>query len=447
MEAGNIEEILSIKEVQLHEVANGAEKLKEWGPLQMTMHSHEGVSGLWLKVGKTEWSVDSTMPTLEANENTFMFAMAGGRFYSVLLAASTPREEASTFREILIECTSFEHAGAMSKQHTDDLVEEVAQAVVDDEDMPVSLPHQAPGTTNPTAADRIVSGAAVVQDKLMASAGWASRKILERSQSYRENHPATENPVNISPAFAKRVKMARKAAEMSSNVANKVAGGIADISVKMADSIIRHLGPSNNYGEQLNNPEKRPHAAKEIAGAAVLAAVGIYDSMEQASRLVLNSGGQATSEFVGHKYGTAAGDVAKDAAHATVTTGMTVMTVQKIGVKKIARKIAKRTAKGLAKSYIMPGSAQSAKPQIEGPSASNARLGAPSAASGKPAPSASSAKPSTSAQAGGASTMEKLGIQSQKATPMQVGEPNLTEGSAPVEGTEGEVNYKSPFAN
>jgi len=28
------------------------------------------------------------MPTLEASENTFMFAMAGGRFYSCLLAAS-----------------------------------------------------------------------------------------------------------------------------------------------------------------------------------------------------------------------------------------------------------------------------------------------------------------------------------------------------------------------
>jgi len=31
-------------------VANGQESLKEWGPLQLTMHSHEGVSGLWLKV-------------------------------------------------------------------------------------------------------------------------------------------------------------------------------------------------------------------------------------------------------------------------------------------------------------------------------------------------------------------------------------------------------------
>ena len=43
-----------------------------------------------IQVGKTEWSVDSTMPTLEASENTFMFAMSGGRFYSVLLAASKP---------------------------------------------------------------------------------------------------------------------------------------------------------------------------------------------------------------------------------------------------------------------------------------------------------------------------------------------------------------------
>jgi len=49
-----------------------------------------------------------------------------------------------------------------------------------------------------------------VQDKLLASAGWASRKILEQSQSYRENNEATQDPVNISPAFAKRVKMARK---------------------------------------------------------------------------------------------------------------------------------------------------------------------------------------------------------------------------------------------
>ena len=57
---------------------------------------------------------------------------------------------------------------------------------------------------------------------------------------------------------------------MSSRAANKVAGGIADISVKMADSIIKHLGRNNQkYGEELSNPQTKPHAAKEIAGKSL----------------------------------------------------------------------------------------------------------------------------------------------------------------------------------
>jgi len=48
----------------------------------------------------------------------------------------------------------------MTKQHTDDLVAEVAQAVVDDDDIPVSLSHHPQGEgATPTTADRIVSGA------------------------------------------------------------------------------------------------------------------------------------------------------------------------------------------------------------------------------------------------------------------------------------------------
>lgn len=47
----------------------------------------------------------------------------------------------------------------MTKQHQDEMVDEVAQAVVDDDDMPVVLDHhpQQEGVT-PTAAERIVSG-------------------------------------------------------------------------------------------------------------------------------------------------------------------------------------------------------------------------------------------------------------------------------------------------
>lgn len=91
-----------------------------------------------------------------------------------------------------------------------------------------------------------------------------------------------------------------RAAETGSSIANRIAGGVADISIKIADAIIRHLGPTK-YGEELNDPNKRPNAAKEVAAAALLAATGVYDSMEQASRVVLNAGGKASSDFIGHK--------------------------------------------------------------------------------------------------------------------------------------------------
>jgi spartin len=153
-------------------------------------------------------------------------------------------------------------------------------------------------------------------------------------------------------------------ANKGNRAANAVAGGIADISIKVADSIVKRMGPTR-YGEQLADPASRTNAAREVAAAAVVAAVGVYDSMEQAARIVLTSGGDATSQFIGHKYGAAAGDVTKDAAHAAVTTGLTVVTVQKIGVKKVARRIAKRTATGLAKAHIL-GPNKQGTPAITG---------------------------------------------------------------------------------
>jgi len=46
----------------------------------------------------------------------------------------------------------------------------------------------------------------------------------------------------------------------------------------------------------------RRNAAREISAASVVAAAGIYNSMNVAANTVLQSGGQTTSSFIGHKY-------------------------------------------------------------------------------------------------------------------------------------------------
>lgn len=45
--------------------------------------------------------------------------------------------------------------------------------------------------------------------------------------------------------------------------------------------------------------------------------------------------------------------MANDAASGTITAGMTYLTVQKVGLKRVARKIAKRAATGLAKQAVL----------------------------------------------------------------------------------------------
>lgn len=53
-------------------------------------------------------------------------------------------------------------------------------------------------------------GAAAVQEKLLASANWASRKIIEQSEAYQAKHEATQDPVKVSPHVTRTVKLARK---------------------------------------------------------------------------------------------------------------------------------------------------------------------------------------------------------------------------------------------
>ena len=70
--------------------------------------------------------------------------------------ADTPAEEARTLQEILVECTSFEHAGAVDKQGKEQLIAEVAQSVESDADIPLSGTAQP--AASPTTAERITSG-------------------------------------------------------------------------------------------------------------------------------------------------------------------------------------------------------------------------------------------------------------------------------------------------
>lgn len=101
-----------------------------------------------------------------------------------------------------------------------------------------------------------------------------------------------------------RIRMGRDIAKKGASVAGRVSQKAADISIRVAESIVRRVGPSAGFGRQLNaGGQSRADAAQEIAAASLVAAVEIYASMEEAARTVVKSSGQATADLVGHRCG------------------------------------------------------------------------------------------------------------------------------------------------
>ena len=143
--------------------------------------------------------------------------------------------------------------------------------------------------------------------------------------------------------------MARDVAKKGAAAAGRMSQRAADISVRVAESIVRRVGPAagacptlthcrpammalvprcmcftgrerqcddrcclcscNADGAQCAagfaramkaGGQSRREAAQEIAAASLVAAVEIYVSMEEAARVVLASSGQAGSELVAH---------------------------------------------------------------------------------------------------------------------------------------------------
>lgn len=359
----NAETVVSIQEVQLHKVEGGQESLLEWAPFHIQLINHGNESDLTAHVGKVSWGLQTSMPTLRANAHTFMFAIPGTQtFYSILIAANTPDAAVEMLENVLMECTSYQVAGQpMSKATSDQLEEEIAEAVLQDEgiggqaepEMGGAAAQPPPQPPPPlTYADRIAMMAEKARSHIETGAAVASRYIEEAGDKLEQRYSGAENPRQLDPKTKARIKMCRRVAHRASTTAATVTTGVADTSIRVADGIVARMGNSN-YGQQLQGSKStRRSAARDIAAASVVAAAGIYDSMNVAANTVLHTGGEATSGFIGHKYGPDMGEAASDLSHAAVEGGMTYFTISRMGVRAVAKRIAKRTAKGLVKNTV-----------------------------------------------------------------------------------------------
>ncbi|CAL5223562.1 g6096 [Coccomyxa viridis] len=440
--------LVLIPAAELHLVQSGSHQLVEKGPLSLSIPGRQSDSTVLAKVGATSWPLEKTSPTLKSGEYAYVFAIEGGTaFYSALLSTGTPEADQALFEEILVECTAFQLAGALTEESVKEAVNEVAELVLSrapgtagssapagpvsgSESAPSSQATQAAvseavtstegqqpaafakGVATSTAAatpsgdpsqqypsispeqeepdateshsHRILTGTARVTEAIGVSAAWATQKIAEQSARWKQQiKPAKQ--INVPPEIKKRLLQGSHMAKRTAKTSGWVAQKAGDISIRVAESIVRRVGPKQGFGAQLQEGgQRRRDAAQEIAAASLVAAVEIYSSMEAAAQLVLESGSTAASDIAGHKYGPDAAEVTSHAAEMATQSATAAMRLRTGGVKTIAQRVARHTALGFARQAVygpgkqgQPPKKPAARQQVQQRSATPAAAAAP----------------------------------------------------------------------
>ncbi|KAK9839596.1 hypothetical protein WJX84_004410, partial [Apatococcus fuscideae] len=296
--------LLLIQNARLSKIDNGITHSIAAGQLTINMLDHPEGPIVVLRVAETEFHLDSTLPTLKAENNTYVFAMPGDRlFYHLQIPPGVDEEEHAMLEAIFVECTCYKLAGSLTPEERDSVVDEVTEDLMK-EDPRVLQQELATSTSGEkkTYADHINAGSSWASGMIGAGAAKASAKLAAAGVRLQDHITPNEQPTNMSPATLHRVAMVRKAASSSAMRASTVLNAVTDISSRVADGIIRRLAPGHNYNQQLQSPEPqvRRGAVKEICSASVLAADSIFEAMQQAAGQLAATSGQTTSGLVSH---------------------------------------------------------------------------------------------------------------------------------------------------
>ncbi|KAK9811128.1 hypothetical protein WJX73_005009 [Symbiochloris irregularis] len=351
--------LCKLPEVQVHKVEKGKDQLVAQAPLTVSVESAGSESQVVLQVDRIKFVLDLSLPTLKSSSNAFMFAMPDNTFYCVLLPYGLPEEDVALWEVLLEETTAFQHQGGLGKAGKEELVDEVSEELMQPGAMDDDAAEEAADAPSPTIR-RITSGSAKMQMKIAEAGDWASKKLMDASEKMKEKYPPNEQPMKVSPSTLRNLQRARTVANHGATGAAKVATVLTDLSANMADKIIRTLGRTK-YSEDLGNPnaspQKKRSAIRDVAAASVLAALEVYEGMETAALSVTKASGDASHNFVSHRWGDEAGQATKHVAATTYSAASTVRSVAQIrqlGAKRIAKRVARRTAKGIATSWVRP---------------------------------------------------------------------------------------------
>ncbi|KAM6448440.1 spartin isoform 2-T3 [Liasis olivaceus] len=209
-------------------------------------------------------------------------------------------------------------------------------------------------------AHGILSGASWLSWGLVKGAEYTGKAIHKGASKLREHIQPEEKPLEVSPAVAKGLHVARQATGGAVKVSQFLVEGVCSI----ASCVGRELAPHvKKHGSKLvpESLKKDKDGKSTLDGALVVAASGvqgfstIWQGLECAAKCIAKSVSKETVQTVKYKYGDDAGHATNNAVSSVVNVGVTAFNIDNIGIKAIVKKTAKETSHAVLDEYKITG--------------------------------------------------------------------------------------------
>jgi len=196
-------------------------------------------------------------------------------------------------------------------------------------------------------------GGKVIAHGILSGTEILQRGIQIGGKKIKQNLKPGEKPIEIPDSIKATLAIAKEITPHFVKLSDTLVSGVSTVAKGMAGSTSSVVLSkfSKKTGLKIDS-DPRFAAAKNLGKAGVVAFVTIWNSLEDAGMALLDSTGSVAADVISHKFGTDAGNAARDGFHVAHNVLKTGQSLNSLGPKSLAKQVAKQSTKTMAISLF-----------------------------------------------------------------------------------------------
>jgi len=194
----------------------------------------------------------------------------------------------------------------------------------------------------------LVQTAATASRLIVTTSAYISNALTQGAQTFAERTKPNTTPTTFQPSTHERFQQVHTLTSTAARFSSVAVGKVSQL--------------AQNAGAKLAGKDKEQTRGKprnpNILNKSLIAFSTVADSIDYASKSLLNSSSQAATQMVTHKYGAEAGDISKSVTGAVKNVGLVYIDAQGVSRRAVVKGVAKGMVVGKVKGggeVILPG--------------------------------------------------------------------------------------------